>query len=92
MEKLEPRDPHWYLAMIGVDPSLQGRGIGAQLMQPVLDEADRDGLLAYLESSNPLNVPWYEKFGFHVTGELPLAKDGPVLHLMTREPQVPRPN
>ena len=36
--------PHWYLMILGVDPPVQGRGLGGSLIQPVLDRADRDGL------------------------------------------------
>ena len=32
--------PHWYLMILGVEPSRQGMGIGSQLIQPVLNRAD----------------------------------------------------
>ena len=35
-EKKHPHEPHWYLAVLGVDPSQQGRGYGSHLMAPVL--------------------------------------------------------
>lgn len=44
--------PHWYLAMIGVDPLHQGQGVGVALMQPVLARADRVGMACYLETPN----------------------------------------
>ena len=49
-EGKHPREPHWYLALLGVDPALQGRGFGPHLMQPVLDRCDSDRLPAYLET------------------------------------------
>ncbi|HKX84367.1 MAG TPA: GNAT family N-acetyltransferase, partial [Pyrinomonadaceae bacterium] len=59
MEKYHPKEPHWYLPMIGVDPSQQGNGVGSALMEYALVSCDREGLPAYLESSNPENISLY---------------------------------
>lgn len=72
MEQIEPLheqdvpDRHWYLALLGVDPEHAGRGIGSALIEPVLAEADRDGLPCYLETAEKLNLAFYEKHGFEV--------------------------
>jgi GNAT superfamily N-acetyltransferase len=87
MEKVHPREPHWYLAILGTDPVHQGKGVGGALLQPTLDRCDREGLPAYLESSKESNVPYYERFGWRVTSELALPKGGPTLYLMWRDPQ-----
>ena len=87
MEKVHPREPHWYLAILGTDPAHQGKGIGAALLAPVLERCDREGVPAYLESSKVENVPYYERFGFRVTQDLVLPKGGPTLPLMWRDPQ-----
>ena len=91
VETPHPQEPHWYLAVIGTDPVAQGNGIGAALMREVLDRCDRDGEAAYLESSKPDNVPYYERFGFTVTGEVTLGKggDGATLWFMWRDPRPP---
>lgn len=68
MEAFHPEEPHWYLSMIGVDPSRQGQGLGAALLKAGLARCDADGLPAYLESSSPKNVPLYERHGFEVIG------------------------
>lgn len=70
MEKFHPTEPHWYLPMIGVDPAHQSAGIGSALMTEALKAVDRDGLIAYLESSNPKNISLYERHGFEVIGEI----------------------
>jgi GNAT superfamily N-acetyltransferase len=85
LEKQHPKEPHWYLAVLGTDPDHQGRGIGAALLAPVLERCDHDGLPSYLESSKESNIPYYERFGWRVTKELPL-KGGPTLWAMWRDP------
>lgn len=84
-----PREPHWYLALIGADPAAQGQGHGAALLRSGLAKADAAGLPAYLESSKPSNLPLYEHFGFRVRAEVPLPGGGPVLWGMWREPRRP---
>lgn len=68
MREHHPDEPHWYLSMIGVDPSRQGQGLGAALLKEGLRRCDAEGLPAYLESSSPRNVPLYERHGFEVIG------------------------
>ncbi|HEY0437038.1 MAG TPA: GNAT family N-acetyltransferase, partial [Phenylobacterium sp.] len=36
MDSFHPKEPHWYLSMIGVDPSRQGRGLGSALLKHTL--------------------------------------------------------
>jgi GNAT superfamily N-acetyltransferase len=83
MQKFRPAKPHWYLPMIGVDPAHQGAGLGAALMTEGLKAVDRDGLIAYLESSNPRNVSLYERHGFEVIGEIQ-SGSSPVVRPMMR--------
>ena len=87
VEKKHPHEPHWYLLGIGVEPELQGRSIGTQLMAPVLERCDREGTAAYLESSKEKNVPMYERNGFKVTEQFQVPNGGPPIWLMWRDPQ-----
>jgi len=87
VEKVHPKEPHWYLGVLGTDPSAQGKGIGGALLQPILDRCDAEGLPAYLESSKDRNVPYYERFGFRVTGEIHIAQGGPTVWPMWRDPR-----
>jgi ribosomal protein S18 acetylase RimI-like enzyme len=70
IDHYHPKEPHWYLPMIGVDPAHQGRGLGSALLKAALARCDAEGLPAYLESSSPKNVPLYERHGFEVIGEI----------------------
>ena len=72
--------------MIGSDPSVRGKGYGQALMQSRLDRVDAEHAPAYLESSKSENVPYYERFGFEVTGEL-VVPGGPTLWAMWRKPR-----
>ena len=83
MKAVHPEEPHWYLAIIGSDPSVRGGGFGAALMASRLQRCDAEGAPAYLESSNPDNVPYYNRFGFEVTGQI-VVPDGPTLWPMWR--------
>ena len=86
IERAHPREPHWYLAVLGTDPPQQGRGVGAALIEPVVARCDDESLGAYLESSKPDNVPYYERFGFRTTGQIDLP-GGPPLWPMWRDPR-----
>ncbi|MHA7653568.1 GNAT family N-acetyltransferase [Mycobacterium sp. ML4] len=87
MKRAHPEEPHWYLAVIGSDPGVRGRGFGQELMRSRLDRCDAEYCPAYLESSKAENVPYYERFGFRVTGEIELPEGGPKLWPMWRDPQ-----
>jgi GNAT superfamily N-acetyltransferase len=87
MKRVHPEEPHWYLAVLGSDPSVRGRGYGQVLMQSRLDRCDAEYCPAYLESSKPENVPYYQRFGFTVTGEIELPHGGPKIWPMWREPR-----
>lgn len=84
MFKEHPREDHWYLQVIGTEPAMQGKGVGAALLRSRLELCDREGLPAYLESSKLSNVPLYEHFGFEVTGVLALPKAAPRITRMWR--------
>lgn len=86
MVRYHPKEPHWYLPLIGIDPALQGRGYGGALLRHALVACDRDGRLAYLESSNPRNVPLYQQHGFELVGEIQYGSS-PTLFPMLRKPQ-----
>ena len=83
MAQFHPTEPHWYLPLIGVDPVHQGTGVGSALLRHVTDRFDRDGAVAYLESSNPRNIPLYERHGFKQVGQIQ-AGSSPVMVAMVR--------
>jgi ribosomal protein S18 acetylase RimI-like enzyme len=78
MEQYHPDDPHWYLPLIGVDPAQQGKGYGSTLLKHTLRHCDEDGTPAYLESSNPKNIPLYQRHGFEVLGTIQVGSSPPI--------------
>lgn len=85
MEQFHPAAPHWYLPLMGVDPVLHGKGYGSALLSHVTQQCDREGSLAYLESSNPKNIPLYKRHGFQVIGEIQ-SGTSPTMTAMLRAP------
>jgi GNAT superfamily N-acetyltransferase len=65
--------PHHFLTLFGTAPDHRGKGIGMVLLNETLTRIDAEHLPAYLESSNPVNIPRYEAVGFRprATFELP---------------------
>lgn len=84
-EASHPDDDHWYLVVMGIRPQAQRQGLGSRLMAPGLDAADAEGADCYLETSDPRNVAYYERFGFAVTEDaLELVPGGPAHVAMRR--------
>ena len=88
VHEAQPQD-HYYLAVLGTRPDRQGKGVGSELMRPVLDRCDELGIGAYLESSKERNVPFYRRHGFEVVEEIEFSKGGPTLWGMWRDPREP---
>ena len=87
--RTHPRDRHWYLFAIGVDPAHQGSGVASALLRSRLARIDQAGEPAYLESSKLTNVPLYQHFGFEPTEPMELPAGVPVITPMWREPTTP---
>jgi GNAT superfamily N-acetyltransferase len=85
-ESNHPSELHYYLAFLGVEPELQGNGIGSALLRQVLDRCDREQVPAYLEASTPRNRALYERNGFQVIDEFFFGKGSPPLWRMWRGP------
>jgi GNAT superfamily N-acetyltransferase len=83
-EWVEDRVPAdaWYLDVLGVDPARQGEGIGSALIRSGLERASADGADAFLETSVPSNVAYYERFGFRVVEEGEPTADAPHIWFM----------
>jgi GNAT superfamily N-acetyltransferase len=85
--------PHWYLVVMSVRPERQGQGLGTALVKPILERADRDGMVCRLETADPNNVPFYQRLGFDVvdTAFAPIP-GGPPLTTFRRSPAAAGPD
>ena len=84
MGAFHPRDAHWHLPLIGVDPAHQGKGIGAALLRHALRACDEQRVPAYLEATSPRSVPLYERHGFEAIGRIQAGDSPPVIPMMRR--------
>lgn len=69
MGAYRPVLPHWYLAVLGVLPTWQGRGIGGRLLSALVDRARQDAVPIYLESDRSESVGFYRARGFSDCGQ-----------------------
>jgi GNAT superfamily N-acetyltransferase len=89
MEERHPREPHFYVRIIGVRTAMQGQGVGSALMRPTLERADSAGLPTYIEASSERSAALYERLGFLHLDVLELPNGGPPIWRM-RRPATPR--
>jgi GNAT superfamily N-acetyltransferase len=87
IERQHPKEPHYYLEVLGTQKDRQSKGVGSAVMTAMLERCDEEGLPAYLESSNPRNIPFYARHGFEVREEVTCGKGAPVATTMWREPR-----
>jgi ribosomal protein S18 acetylase RimI-like enzyme len=73
IKKIQPKELMYYLWFIGVDPKHQNTGIGTKLLYDLIQDSNLKKRPMYLETSTMKNLPWYEKFGFHIYHKLDLG-------------------
>ncbi len=86
MDAAHPTYPHWYLPWFGVDSTVQGQGIGGQLMERCLAEIASDQLPTYLETPNPRTISFYQRHGFEVTGVAQAGECPPITFMLRGAP------
>lgn len=86
LHKKSIKGRHWYLYELGIEPALQGQGVGSALLQPVLAEADKNSLVCYLDTYNERNISFYGRIGFVVANQGQASPDSPPVWAMLREP------
>jgi len=78
IDQMHPDEPHWYLIQLGVSSAAQGRGLGRLIVETAIERAESDGTPCYLETSNPANVGFYERFGFEVVERVEVGEVPPI--------------
>ena len=87
VENSHPTDPFWELAILGVEPAQQRNGYGSLLLEPVLEQCDREGIPAFLISSNVQNLSFYLRHGFEIADTIQYPTMPPFFP-MRRDPQM----
>ena len=82
-----PQEPGWFLGTVGTAPEAQGQGLGSAVLIPGIQEAERAGYPAFLETSSEANVRFYERLGFRATADVLLPGNGPRTWCMRRDPR-----
>jgi ribosomal protein S18 acetylase RimI-like enzyme len=82
------KEPHWYLANIGVDPKYQGKGYGSTLIKPMLEYIEKKGYPVYLETNFQGNIGLYEHLGFEVIDEMKIPETEIINWGMIRKPKL----
>ncbi len=87
VEGIHPREPHWLLDQVAVDPPAQGRGLGGAMIRFAIGCSEADGRPLLLETGVAGNVALYEHFGFSVVEEGDAPGGGPHVWFMRRDPE-----
>ncbi len=71
-----PRDRHCTLPLLGIAPRLQGRGLGAQMLQAIHRLCDADDSICGigLATGHRVQLPFYLRMGYEVVGEVPVGE------------------
>jgi GNAT superfamily N-acetyltransferase len=79
--RYQPTEPHWRLALMGVDPNYRRRHIATSLLKHSLLACDAAHLPVYLEAS-PMSVALYQKEGFEPLGEIRIGAIPPLVPML----------
>ena len=63
----------YHIWFLGVEPNEQNKGTGSRLLSELIQDGRSRQRSICLETSTLKNIPWYEKFGFHIYHELDLG-------------------
>ena len=84
MDEAHPEEPHWYLPLIGTDPTQQGNGFGSALLDHTLAICDQQNVPAYLEATSPRNIRLYQRHGFVVLGTIQIGGSPPITPMLRK--------
>jgi GNAT superfamily N-acetyltransferase len=77
----------WQLELLGTLPEHRRKGLARSLLERQLRRCDQDGAAAWLEATDPVNPPIYERFGFETIAHIDGPRWLPGYWVMRREPQ-----
>lgn len=76
---------YWYLSIIAVNPSYQGKGISRMLLNSMFEQIDKQNLPCFLDTNNEKNIPIYKHFGFKILKEYEISDTNVINWAMVRD-------
>jgi hypothetical protein len=73
-----------YLWFIGVQPKMQGNGLGSLLLKEIIKKSNAKNQPIYLETSMEQNLPFYKRAGFEIYNTIDFDYK---LYLLKKEPE-----
>ena len=83
------RGTTWTLSLLATVPEHRGKGLARSLLERQLRRCDEDGAAVWLETTDPANLPFYERFGFELVAAIDHPDWLPGLWVMRRDPLRP---
>ncbi|WP_416148972.1 GNAT family N-acetyltransferase [Salipaludibacillus sp. HK11] len=67
---IAPNEAHYYLTMIGVEPSYQKTGTGKKVLREIheIAKSSQPSYTIALDTENPQNVAYYQRLGYELRG------------------------
>lgn len=87
LSRHHPTTAHYYLETLGVEPNVQGQGLGSAMLRGITSLLDDAAAECALETANDRNVFLYQRFGFGTASEARIL--GAHVRFMVRQ-AVPR--
>lgn len=89
INQFHPQDEEFiYLWFIGLKKTEQGRGVGSEMLQEVINRSNDEQIPIYLETSTEKNLNFYKKHRFEVYHISPTDMFGFNLYFLKRLPEV----
>lgn len=76
---------HWYLCLIGVAPTFQGKGYASAMLKPMFSRMDTERIPCYLETLSQKDVSIYRHYGFELVEEGTIPGTKTALWAMLRQ-------
>lgn len=89
IDAARPKAAVVYVHVLGAHPAHKGRGVGGALLGEALSMAARAKVPLYLETSNPVNLGFYGRYGLEVRDEIRVGDAPPLWTLQTDGPPAP---
>jgi GNAT superfamily N-acetyltransferase len=86
-----PTDRHYYVSLLATDPLRQGKGLGKELLRPILERCNQEGFDCYLETQKESNVAYYENQGFLTKDRFDVGSDSPEITTLVYKAGSSRP-